>query len=322
MICFSTPQLFRPGLEGFCRSLAGESARLPGVRRVVVCASTSLWRVEFSAVVPDLDDVAAGLTGAIGRAFPAMKAERSVRGTASTWVAFPAEGGPASVWEVVTLAPGRYRIWSRRLWGRPHLASRLARRLRRQRGVRVRRVHWWGPALDVEVDRGVLSPADLATAAERLSEPSRRPGPPALVHGGLRAIGRAWPSGRGRDLLFLGGSVVMLAVGVVVPGIPSAPFLLFAACFAVRCWPALGEILQFMPRLRAYLEQPLPIPDPSEILRMAATAVAAAALFLVIRPPLPLVLVLELGVLGITAARWRRGATEDDLARAPALTGA
>ena len=304
---FSAPGVFCPGREGFCRTLAGEAARLPGVARVVVCAASSVWQVEFSPGVPSVADVAADLVRTVERTLPALAPEGGVPGPATAWVAFPDEAGPSSVWEVIPVAPGRYRLRSRRLRGRPCLTSRVAHSLRRHRGVRTCRVRRWSGALEVEIDGEEMSPFDLAATAEGLSRRTRRAcRSTSLANGGSRRLDDVRPNGRGRDLLLACGSLVMVAVGVVLPGIPSAPFLFFAAYFAARCWPGLGETLGRYPQLRSALERPLPRPDPWEVAGMAGMAAVAVVAFVAVRPPLPMVLALEMAVAGSSARRWLR----------------
>jgi uncharacterized membrane protein YbaN (DUF454 family) len=310
---FHSPRLIGPGRERFFRLLADKAARLPGVLRVALCTATSVWRVEFSTEALGVEDVSAHLIRSLGEAIPALRASGTANGCAMSWVAFPKAVGPASVWEFVKKAPARFQLRSRRLRRRPALASRVARSLEQLRGVRKCWAEGRSGTIELEIDEAMVSPLDLATSAEELS---RRRGRLAIGRA-LARRGRFWlvrsrRLGKARDLLLAGGSFLMVVVGVVLPGIPSAPFLLLTAYFLLRCWPGLRGVLGNFPRLMRVLDAPFPHPTREDIAKSVIIAVLSILLFLIAHPPLPLVFGFELCLAAIYARRWIRQADEPE----------
>jgi hypothetical protein len=173
---FHAPRLIRPGGEEFCRLLAVKAAQLRGVRRVQLCTVTSVWRIEFSTEMLGVEDISAHPLRSVREALPALKTRESGDGFAMTWVAFPNAAGPASVWEIVTEAPGRFQLRSRRLRRRPVVSARVAGFLEQVCGVRKCRARGWTGTLEVEIDEAMVSLLDLATSAEELSRRMGRPG--------------------------------------------------------------------------------------------------------------------------------------------------
>jgi uncharacterized membrane protein YbaN (DUF454 family) len=104
------------------------------------------------------------------------------------------------------------------------------------------------------------------------------------------------------DLALAGGSLTMAVAGVILPGIPSVPFLLLTARHAVRLSPRVDRFLRCRRWSAALLSQAeapgsLLRPDRRSLLKMLAITVVAAAVFLVIHPPLPVVMGLEMVVM-------------------------
>ena len=97
-----------------------------------------------------------------------------------------------------------------------------------------------------------------------------------------------------------GGSLMAGVAGLIVPGIPSAPFLLFSAHYFMRSsatfrrWldskPKLGEIVR---KLEASGGMVL---DRSLLVKALGMGILVGLVFLVIHPPLPLVVAIELGL--------------------------
>ena len=310
---FHAPELIRPGRERFCRLLAAKATELQGVRRVQLCTATSLWRVEFSPEMLGVNDVSAHLVRSVREALSAVRAGKAGGGFATTWVAFPNTGASASVWEIVKKAPGRFRFRSRRLRCKPVLARRVAGALEQVFGVQNCRARGLTGTLDVKIDEEMISSLDLVTTAEELSRRIGRPDNESKrKRTRTRWLIRSRGSEQWRDLVLAGGSFVMVVVGVILPGIPSAPFLLLTAYFSVRCWPGLRGMFVKFPRLVAALEGPLPRPAPEEIVKSVSSAALASGLFLVIHPPLPLVLGFELGLAAVYASHWMRQAGDQE----------
>ncbi|MDG3007111.1 hypothetical protein [Paludisphaera mucosa] len=172
------------------------------------------------------------------------------------------------------------------------------------------RVEFADEAVDAEEVSALLVRC-IAEAVRDVSVRESTDREPSLVRRASKVVRRvrsaAFPrSTRGRDLLLAGGSFLMVGVGVVLPGIPSAPFALSALYFSVRLWPGLRQWLARFPRLLAVLDAPLPRPELREVVRTVVIAALAVGTFAFLHPPLILVVGLEVVLLAVYVGRWLR----------------
>jgi len=183
------------------------------------------------------------------------------------------------------------------------LAGRLAGLLSIWPGVRGCRVVAADGELDVEFDLLALGRVDLMTAAEAALRVVSRRG-----HGAARSGPDARPSlsddsaaNPTRDLCAAAASFALAIAGLIVPGIPSVPFLLLAADSLSRGYPPLRPRLLSLPgigdRLRASDTTECLWLDPHFLEKTFVLGLLAAALFLVVHPPFPIILAFELGTL-------------------------
>jgi uncharacterized membrane protein YbaN (DUF454 family) len=118
------------------------------------------------------------------------------------------------------------------------------------------------------------------------------------------------------DLALLGGSLTMAVAGVLLPGIPSLPFLLLAARHAVRLSPQVDQFVRSQPRLAAMLSHAeasgkLLRLDRQSLVKTLPIAGLAAAALIIVAPPLPVVMALELGVMAFVCCRGPNGRLGD-----------
>ncbi len=123
---------------------------------------------------------------------------------------------------------------------------------------------------------------------------------PAITHGGRDELPVTTGPDRYRCMALGGGSLMAGLAGLVLPGIPTAPFLLFSAHYftqsstTFRRWldgtPKLGEIVR---KLEASGGTVL---DRSMLVKSLGMGILLGLVFLVIHPPLPLVMAIELGL--------------------------
>lgn len=109
------------------------------------------------------------------------------------------------------------------------------------------------------------------------------------------------------DLAMAGGSLLMTIAGVILPGIPTLPFLIMTAKYAARVSPSFERLVEERPWLSALLAQaedpegqPIDWWATGRMIGLAALFVAA---IVILHPPMPIVLAVELGVMAFFA--WR-----------------
>jgi uncharacterized membrane protein YbaN (DUF454 family) len=104
---------------------------------------------------------------------------------------------------------------------------------------------------------------------------------------------------RTTDLLIAAGSFALAVMGLVVPGVPTVPFLLLSHHHLHRAAPRTTAWLDRLPGLRSLRQSPTNAPcweDPMALCKSIAWSAVVALFFLVIDPPLPLALALEFGL--------------------------
>jgi len=103
------------------------------------------------------------------------------------------------------------------------------------------------------------------------------------------------------DMLIAGGSFVLGAAGLVLPGIPSVPFLVLGCHSLVRAYPQLQPWLDSIPAVGQLLSAPSANEnkwtDPNFVAKTLILGALVAAFFLIVHPPLPLVLACEVGMM-------------------------
>jgi len=97
-----------------------------------------------------------------------------------------------------------------------------------------------------------------------------------------------------------GGSLMAGIAGLILPGIPSAPFLLFSAHFFLRASTTFRRWLDRMPKLGEIIRKLEAsggmVLDRSLLVKALGMGILLGLVFLVIHPPLPLVMAIELGL--------------------------
>ena len=114
-------------------------------------------------------------------------------------------------------------------------------------------------------------------------------------------------SGRLVDLAMAGGSFALAIGGVILPGVPTLPFVIMTGRYAVRVSPRIERLLTRQPWCAAMLAEAETSAGPGFDWRSLAKTIGPAVLFvaafLILHPPLPVVLALELGLMAYMA--WR-----------------
>jgi uncharacterized membrane protein YbaN (DUF454 family) len=232
-------RMFRRGQEAFCRGLAIAAARQEGVRSVQIGLESSTCRIEFAPGRLDAGRMAERFARAVREAVAGTSAERREDGRPARWgalAAFPdgQEVEGASLWEIVREGPGRLGARHARLRDDPGLARRVAREMRVVPGVLACRLSPVRRDLRITYDPARLTEFAVVDRPEEILRQllRRDPGAPAdegspepAVASGLRRV---------YYLGMAGGSFTLTLVGLVVPGIPTVPFLLATSYYLAR----------------------------------------------------------------------------------------
>ena len=291
------PQLFRPGREAFCRRLANAVGRQKDVRSVQACLTSGSCRIEFAAGQVG----AAEMAGRFAEAVRAAISEGAVDGKPAgdrgwaTLTVFPADGA-VSCWETTRQGRGDLRLRNPILRKDQALTRRVARELSGAPGVASCRATFWGRDLEIRFDPDVTSSDLVVSAAEdafrRILRPAldrstvEEPGPPAVVTG----LRRVW------YLALAGGSFTLTVVGLIVPGVPTVPFLLATSYYLARSSSRLNGMLlrsRFFGPILADLEKWGGLRRINKIKLIGLTLTVGVVTLILIGPSLALVLVMS-----------------------------
>jgi uncharacterized protein len=113
------------------------------------------------------------------------------------------------------------------------------------------------------------------------------------------------------ELALTGGSLTMVVVGAILPGIPTLPFLVMATRHAVRLSPWMDRFLRRRTWCAALLDNAeasggLLNLDRRAFLKLLPIIVLAAAVLVIVHPPMPVVMVLEIALMAFIGFREMR----------------
>jgi uncharacterized membrane protein YbaN (DUF454 family) len=312
VIVVHDPRLLRRGREAFCTALVREAVGVCGALRAEVDLASSEFRVEFAPGRFDRAGLAEQVARAVRAATPSACDPTPSRTAWLTLTAFQAECEP-SLWETLEGGDGRIVFQHRAMLDAPWLAVRLARALAGLPGVRTCRAYPWSGRVEVEVDARTAAPGVVVAAAEtvlRKQNSASRPHGNAASTPPVAPQEPPIPDSRSRrlvDLVLAGGSFTIAAAGFVVPGVPSAPFLLLASQYLVRSAPKTHRQLSRVPGVGRVLRRvgmPIhPGADRRALLATVGWSLLTAVAFVIVHPPLPGVLALEFGLFTLSVAR-------------------
>jgi uncharacterized membrane protein YbaN (DUF454 family) len=249
------PRAFYADRRGFCRRLLEAVTRRPGVSRAEVDLSSATCRIEFGAGLATSRDMAGAFADSVREA-----AAGSPNGGRTPWwrrtagwvalTAYTLPGG-VSVWETLEVKPGRIRLRHQEFAGDHVRLSRLADALSTLPEVAACHVRPWSSRLTIEIRQERTAPVRFLDKVERTWENLLAAGPLGSKdpERGLSEVGGASTEvatglKRLKYLALAGGSFAMTLVGLVVPGIPTVPFLLATSYYLARSSPRLDGMLR------------------------------------------------------------------------------
>ncbi len=251
------PRLFQAGRRGFCERLLKAASRQPEINKAEVDLATASCRIEFGSG----SQTPRCMADSFVRAVRAASAGSSLLDRIGWWrrrrrwsamTAFRLPEG-SSLWEAFEVEPAQIRLRRLGVTGDRARLSRLADTLADLEGVETCRVSPWANRLTIDVSLdSPLSDRFLDTieqalacvkAAELLQPESSALALFATADGEVTV---ATATG-GRRLVYLalaGGAFSMTLVGLVIPGIPTVPFLLATSYYLARSSPRLNDRLR------------------------------------------------------------------------------
>ncbi len=304
------PRLLCHGMETFCLALVKHAVETSGACRAGICLRSSVCRFEFTPGSLDPVELAERAASAIRAATrDASGPIVSERKQSAAWVSMTAfaAGASVSLWETLIEEPGRVWLSHSALREAPWLAVRVARVLRGLPRVAACRANPWFGRVEIDIDSVSSTVANLVTAAEAAfcresgavdAAVTAPQGGPADSQERLPAETR--PGRRLIDLLLAGGAFTVAVAGVIVPGVPTAPFLLLSHHYLHRAapethgrlchLPGVGWLIRKADRAERSWE------DRGALWKSLAWSALSAAVFLVVHPPLPVALAIEFGL--------------------------
>ena len=160
---------------------------------------------------------------------------------------------------------------------------------------------------EAELARRIALAIEAATLALRLESSgfvdgriNRTLQEPVTSIGGREELPATTDSDRRRCMALGGGSLMAGIAGLIVPGIPSSPFLLLSAHYFLQSSTAFRRWLDGMPKLSEIVRKLEAsegiVLDRSLLVKSLGMGILLGLMFLVIHPPLPLVVAIELGL--------------------------
>jgi uncharacterized membrane protein YbaN (DUF454 family) len=256
MIRVSDSRLITKGRRAFCRRLAEAVARRPGVSKAVVDLASASCRVEFAPGSVNTHTMAGYFADSVGEASAA-----SLNGDGTPWwqpstnwvtlTAYPI-AGEVSLWETLDAKPGQVRVRHQGLSGDYELLCKVAETVRRLDQVEAcHAVRWtYRLVIDFRPENGVsdwfLDQAERSL--ESVLAASARQHKATILLGNSPVDGSLMQvaSGPARwlNLALGGGALLMAVVGLLVPGIPTVPFLLLSSYGFARSSPRMNQWLR------------------------------------------------------------------------------
>jgi uncharacterized membrane protein YbaN (DUF454 family) len=254
------PRLIKPSRRRYLRKLIDAVCDQPGVRRVEFDLTSSTCRIDFDLTASS-PAVMAGVIVSAVRNVPHRGFGLPRLGLGPKWATLTAyrTAGVVSVWETHENGSERCFVRDEGPTGGPGRRE-LAADLSTMEAGAVFHVARWARRLTVTTrESPALGTSMTLDRLERLLESGFGPtSPPAIALmnrvDGSPVVATGWM--RWRYLAMAGGSFALTLIGLVVPGIPTVPFLLATSYYLARSSPELDarlrETVFFGPILREW----------------------------------------------------------------------
>jgi uncharacterized membrane protein YbaN (DUF454 family) len=314
------PRLFQAGRRDFCERLLQAATRQPGISKAEIDLASASCQIEFCPGSQTPRFMADSFDRAVREAAsgPALM-DRICwwrrRGHWSAMTAFRLAEG-VSHWETFAVQPAQIRHRRPGVAGNRAQLYRLADTLADLEGVEACHVSPWLHRITIDVcldsplsDR-FLDTVEQALAclkAAELAGPGRPALAPFVPANGEVAVATSAGARRLMYMALAGGAFSMTLVGLVVPGIPTVPFLLATSFYLARSSPSMNERLRrtafFGPILREWEgHAALSMASKGKLIALTGTIIVVTVVLAPLTPvALSLILVISsLSVYGVT----------------------
>jgi uncharacterized membrane protein YbaN (DUF454 family) len=297
-------RMFQRGQERFCRGLAMAAAKQQDVRSAQVDLGSSTFRLEFTPGRVSEQQMSSRFAEAVRDALSEQERANQTDGRDDDWAAlaaFPA-GRSVSSWEIIHESPDYLKLRNGILRQDSNLARRTAKELRQTPGIITARVSPWRRNLKIRYDASQMSDSAVVNTAEAIMRRLLRPqlDQPASDHEAAPVV--ATGMRRVYYLAMASGSFTLTIVGLVVPGVPTVPFLMATSYYLVRSSPRLNRMLlrsRFFGPIVADLQSSGGLRPLNKRKLIGLTLAVSVVTILLTLPPLSLLLLIS-GVSGLS----------------------
>ncbi|MGO9601107.1 MAG: DUF454 family protein [Isosphaeraceae bacterium] len=317
-------RLFQPARREYAQRLLKALCEHPGVRKAQIDLASSTCRVEF--------DLASSTPAFMGGILAEAIRTTSARAAKSRWwrrsprwstLTAYRSFGDLSLWETLVDEQGSVRLVHRGHARNRAVASRLADSLADLEGVERCHVSLWSHRITIDCCPGAgPSATHTVDRVERILEGRRAADPTeAVVRSGVVPAAAdapviaatAWK--RLRYKAMAGGAFTLTLVGLVVPGVPTVPFLLATSYYLARSSPRLNERLRrtafFGPILQEWEGHgALSLASKGKLIGVTATIVVVTVVLAPLTP-LALSVILLMSSLSVYGVARMPGLAED-----------
>jgi len=249
------PRIINTDQRPFCWRLLDVATRQPGVSKAEVDLPSATCRVEFGNAPATSCEMADVFAGCVHKAVADSPGTDRAPGRRLddgwlTLTAYPLSGD-VSLWATLEAKPGRILVRHQSPADNHDRLSEVAEALRQLDGVERCRAMPGRHRLSVDfreangqadwfVDRAEQSFEDLVTAEARQSASTN----PVVSKAGTRAVEVASGPKRFMYLALAGGAFATTLVALMIPGVPTVPFLLATSFCLARSSPRLDALLR------------------------------------------------------------------------------
>lgn len=262
-------QLFQPELGDFNRILIEQLCKSLGVTRAEIDSRAYVCEVEFDLTARNVSNPLDFMAGIVVQAVRSASSKapdlrgrsrskrRSTKETRLKLTAYPSSNSRVSIWETCVDKPDRVELLHSGPGDRRLSRARLAKKIAQIPGVKRCKITRFSRRIEIDRKKGAPETPLLVESIERIfqgrkadlsREAQADPTAVAVIPSKTTpALNPPIEPARGlkkwKYLAMAAGSFVLSIFGLIIPGIPTVPFLLATSYYLARSSPKLNERL-------------------------------------------------------------------------------